>query len=275
VLTAVDIAPLGDFAHPAVLAEISVAAEESGWDGFSTWDVFGIARGDRAPDPFVVLAAVGSATRRLRLVLSVAILGRRRPQLVAQSAGTLDQWSNGRLILGVGAGGDPADFEAFGEDNDAKRRVALMDESVELIDAWLRGERVDHEGPGYVARNVAIGPTPVQRPRPPIWLGGSKPGARRRAAHWDGWIPVATNDAGTEMEMTPDQLSEMVDSIRAERERLGRSADPFDVAVFGYLRPGTERAWTEAGVTWWLETFTPGRASVDETLRVIRQGPTG
>lgn len=273
-LKAVDIAPLGDFADPAVLAEVAVAAEESGWDGFSTWDVFGIARGDRAPDPFVALAAVASATGRLRLILSVAILGRRRPQLVAQSAGTLDQWSKGRLILGVGAGGDPDDFEAFGEDNDPKRRVALMDESVELIDAWLRGERVDHEGPEYVARNVAVGPTPVQRPRPPIWLGGSKPGARRRAARWDGWIPVATNGAGTEMEMTPDQLSEMVDSIRAERDRLGRSADPFDVAVFGYLQPGTVRAWTEAGATWWLETFTPERASVVETLRVIRQGPT-
>ena len=274
-LKAVDIAPLGDFAHPAVLAEIAAAAEESGWDGFSTWDVLGIAQGDRAPDPFVVLAAVASSTRRLRLILSVAILGRRRPQLVAQSAGTLDQWSKGRLILGVGAGGDREDFESFGEDNDVKRRVALMDESVELIDAWLRGERVNHEGPEYVARDVAIGPTPVQRPRPPIWLGGSKPGARRRAARWDGWIPVATDGAGTGMEMTPDQLSERVDSIRVERERLGRSAEPFDVAVFGYLYSGTERAWAEAGATWWLETFTPGRASVEETLRVIRQGPTG
>jgi alkanesulfonate monooxygenase SsuD/methylene tetrahydromethanopterin reductase-like flavin-dependent oxidoreductase (luciferase family) len=272
---AVDIAPLAGFADPAVLAEIAVAAEESGWDGFSTWDVFAINRHDRAPDPFIALAAVASATQRLRLLLSVAILGRRRPQLVAQSAGTLDQWSKGRLILGIGAGGDREDFESFGEDNHPKRRVALMDESAELIDAWLRGETVDHDGPAYVARGVAVGPTPVQRPRPPIWLGGQRPGARRRAARWDGWIPVATNGAGTDMEMTPAQLAEMVDGIQVERERLGRSAEPFDVAVFGYLRPGTERAWSAAGATWWLETFTPERGSVAETLRVIRRGPTG
>jgi probable F420-dependent oxidoreductase len=258
-----------------VLAEIAAAAEESGWDGLSTWDILGTAWGDRAPDPFVALAAAASATRHLRLILSVAVLGRRRPQLVAQSAGTLDQWSKGRFVLGVGAGGDRDDFEAFGENYDPKRRVALMDESVGLIDAWLRGERVSHEGPEYVARDVAIGPTPVQRPRPPIWVGGSRPGALRRAAHWDGWIPVATNGAGTENEMTPDQLAEKIDSIRAERERLGRSDEPFDVAVFGYLHPGAERAWADAGATWWLETFTPARASVDETLHVIRQGPTG
>lgn len=272
-LKAVDIAPLGDFADPNVLAEIAATAEEAGWDGFSTWDILGLAFQERAPDPFVALAAVASATKRLRLILSVAILGRRRPQLVAQSAGTLDQWSKGRLVLGVGAGGDPPDFEAFGDEADPKRRVALLDESVELIDAWLRGERVTHDGPAYVARDVEVGPLPVQKPRPPIWVGGSKPGARRRAARWDGWIPVATNGAGTEMAMTPDDLARLVDEIRVERERLGRASDPFDVAVFGYLLPGTERAWTDAGVTWWLETFTPGRASVAETIRVIREGP--
>ena len=65
-LKAVDIAPLGACADPTVLAEIAAAAEESGWDGLSTWDILGTAWGDRAPDPFVALAAVACATHRLK-----------------------------------------------------------------------------------------------------------------------------------------------------------------------------------------------------------------
>ena len=92
---------------------LAVAAEAAGWDGLCTWDSLGVSMGTVAPDPFLALAAVASATTRLRLILSVVALPRRRPQLVAQSAATLDRWSGGRLVLGVGSGGDPGDFDAI------------------------------------------------------------------------------------------------------------------------------------------------------------------
>ena len=161
---------------------LAVAAEAAGWDGLSIWDSLGVSLGTSAPDPFVALAAVASATTRLRLIASVIALPRRRPQLVAQSAATLDRWSGGRLVLGVGSGGEPGDFLSFGEPFEPKERAPMMDESLVLVDAFLRGQTVHHERPTWIVRDSAVGPRPIQQPRPPIWLGGMKPGALRRAA---------------------------------------------------------------------------------------------
>ena len=85
---AIDVAPLGDLADPHAIVRLAVAAEAAGWDGVSTWDSLGVSMGAAAPDPFVTLAAVASATTRVQLILSVVALPRHRPQLVAQAAAT-------------------------------------------------------------------------------------------------------------------------------------------------------------------------------------------
>ncbi len=112
---AIDIAPLGHLSDPLAILRLARAAEESDWDGLSIWDSLGLSMGTSAADPFVTLAAVAVSTERLRLITSVIAIARRRPQLVVQAAGTLDLLSAGRLVLGVGAGEDRVDFEAFGE----------------------------------------------------------------------------------------------------------------------------------------------------------------
>ena len=89
-------------------------------------------------------------------------LARRRPQLVVQAAGTLDRLSDGRLILGLGAGEDQPDFEAFGDPFDRATRIGLMDEALAIVDAGLRGVPLDHGGPLLTARGVVLGP--VARP---------------------------------------------------------------------------------------------------------------
>ena len=99
---ALDVAPFGDLADPLTLVRLAEAAEAAGWDGFSTWDTLGLAMDSVAADPFVALAGVAAATERLALLASVIVLPRRRPQLVAQAAATLDVLSGGRLVLGVG-----------------------------------------------------------------------------------------------------------------------------------------------------------------------------
>lgn len=101
---AIDVAPLGELADPGAIVRLARAAERAGWDGLSIWDSTGVSMGTEAPDPFVALAGVAAASERLRLITSVIALPRRRPHLVAQSVGTLDRLSGGRVTLGVGAG---------------------------------------------------------------------------------------------------------------------------------------------------------------------------
>jgi alkanesulfonate monooxygenase SsuD/methylene tetrahydromethanopterin reductase-like flavin-dependent oxidoreductase (luciferase family) len=273
---AIDIAPLGDLADPVAIVRLARAAEAAGWDGLSIWDSLGVSMGTSSLDPFVTLAAVATATERLSLIVSVVALPRRRPHLVVQSAATVDRLSGGRLVLGVGAGGDPGDFSLFGEVADAPGRIARFDEALPLVDALLRGETVVHAGPAYVVRGAAIGPRPVQQPRPPIWLGGMRPGALRRAAHWDGWIAIAVADDGSGINLSPEAFRVMVDRVRAEREALGRDGVPFDVAMFAYAGPGEQamvRAYEDAGATWWLESLSPMRGTVDELHAIVANGP--
>ncbi|HSO30489.1 MAG TPA: LLM class flavin-dependent oxidoreductase [Candidatus Sulfomarinibacteraceae bacterium] len=271
---AIDVAPLGDLADPVAIVRLAKAAEAAGWDGLSTWDSLGVSMGTVAADPFVTLAAVAASTERLRLILSVAVLPRRRPQLLVQSTGTLDRISGGRLVLGIGAGADPGDFEAFGEGAPLSERVALMDAALPVVDRWLRGEAARLDQPG--AAEVAVGPRPLQVPRPPVWFGGMRPGALRRAARWDGWIALATSDDGSEMVLSPDALGEMIGRVNAERAGLGRSDEPFDVALFARSDLGGANvagAYAAAGATWWLESLSPMRGSPDELLAVVEAGP--
>lgn len=273
---AVDIAPLGDLADPVTIVRLARAAEAAGWDGLSIWDSLGVSMGTVAADPFVTLAGVAAATERLRLILSVVALPRRRPQLVAQAAGTLDRLSGGRFVLGVGAGGDPGDFTAFGEDDALATKIARMDEAVDLVEVWLRGESVHHEGPAFVVRDAMVGPRPTQVPRPPIWLGGMRPGALRRAARFDGWIAIAVADDGSGMQLSPDAFGATVERIREERRELGKSNEPFEIVVFGISEPGdrsTPAAFAAAGATWWLESLSPMRGSVDDLAAIIEAGP--
>jgi alkanesulfonate monooxygenase SsuD/methylene tetrahydromethanopterin reductase-like flavin-dependent oxidoreductase (luciferase family) len=273
---AVDIAPLGDLADPAVIVRLAAAAEAAGWDGLSIWDSLGVAMGAPSAEPFVALAGVATATERLRLILSVAVLPRRRPQLVAQSAATLDRLSGGRLVLGIGAGGDAEDFTRFGEDVEMAHRVAAMDEGLRLVDAFLRGETVEHQGHHYEVHGAAVGPRPIQAPRPPIWLGGVRPGALRRAAAWDGWIGIIVTEDGSGLALTPDDVAARMDLIEAERSALGRSGSPFDAALFAdsrFASPDTIRAYGEAGATWWLESLSPMRGTNDELLAIVEAGP--
>jgi hypothetical protein len=152
----------------------------------------------------------------------------------------------------------------------------MLDEALSIVDRLLRAESVDHVGPQYTVRNAAVGPHPVQKPRPPIWIGGMKPGALRRAAAWDGWVANAVSEVTFAMDRTPDDIAAMVARCAAARLDLGRQAAPFDVAVFGISEGGrgeTADAYADAGATWWLESLSPMRGSVEELLEFVSNGP--
>ncbi|MDP9364041.1 MAG: LLM class flavin-dependent oxidoreductase, partial [Chloroflexota bacterium] len=208
--------PFGDFADPRALAALARDAEAAGWDGFFIWDhVVYDPSFHPIADPWVGLAAVALATERVRLGTLVTPLARRRPWQVAREAASLDRLSGGRLVLGVGLG-DPApwDFGFFGEEEDARVRARRLDEGLEIVAGLWSGRPVSHEGEHCRLREVTFLPTPVQRPRVPIWVGGWWPNKppMRRAARWDGVVPGARERA-----LTPDEVRELVAYVTAHR----------------------------------------------------------
>lgn len=270
-LHAVEIVPFGEFGEAQIVMRLAQAAEESGWDGLYIWDHLAYAFGFSGGDVWVLLSAAAAVTRRIRLGPVVTPLPRRRVQVLAQTLVTLDRLSNGRLTFAAGLGGTEQEFSVFGEDPDTHRRAAVLDESLFILDRLLRGERVDHRGEHYTVQNAALLPSPVQRPRPPIWIGGESPAALRRAARWDGWAAGGVDMEG-KMVHPPVWFAERIQFIRERRP-----VDvPFDVTVSGCTAAGETDlpcAYAEVGVTWWLEAVFGLRGSVDEILDRILAGP--
>lgn len=266
-------ANLGDHGDPRVAVRLARAAEAAGWEAFFVWDHLGFVRGVPSADPWVVLSAVAATTARLKLGLAVTPLARRRPQVVANALATLDLLSGGRVIFGAGLGGSAEEFTTFGDPGGAKQRAAMLDEGLTVLDGLLSGEKVAHRGSHYTVEGVSLSPRPLQSPRIPIWIGGERAPALRRAARWDGWLAPATSQDGTPtMAKSPERIAEMVAEIR--RYRTGDA--PLEVAVDGYSepgQPGLPRAYAAAGATWWLESVHDMRGPVGESMKRVEAGP--
>jgi alkanesulfonate monooxygenase SsuD/methylene tetrahydromethanopterin reductase-like flavin-dependent oxidoreductase (luciferase family) len=266
-------ANLGDYADPRVAVRLARAAEAAGWEAFFVWDHFGFVRGVPSGDPCVILSAVAASTTHLNLWLAVTPLARRCPQVVANALASLDLLSAGRAIFGAGLGGAPEEFTAFGDPGDAKRRAAMLDEGLTILDGLWSGETVTHHGSHYTVEGVSLAPRPLQRPRIPIWIGGESAPALRRAARWDGWLAPATSHDGTPtMAKSPERIAEMVAEIRRHRATKA----PLEVAVDGYSEAGDPtlpRAYEEAGAPWWLESIHGMRGTPEEVMVRVEAGP--
>ncbi|MDO0914070.1 TIGR03619 family F420-dependent LLM class oxidoreductase [Streptomyces sp. DT2A-34] len=152
-------------------------------------------------DPVATLAFLAAATGRIRLLSHVAVVGLRHPLLTAKQFATLDHLSNGRLILGVGAGHVREEFEALGVD--FERRGSALDESIDALRAALGPDEFpEHHGRLYDFEGLGQRPRPAQE-QVPVWVGGSSPAAVRRAAlKGDGWLPQ-----GDPRERLPAQIA--------------------------------------------------------------------
>ncbi len=253
-------------ADPLVVARLAAEAEEAGWHGVFVWDhlrwrepVVEVA------DPWITLAAIATATERVRFGPMVSAIARRRPAKLARETATLDRLSGGRLTLGVGLGSDrfAGELSKTGEQEDDRVRAQMLDESLQVLAAAWSGEPVRHRGEHYTVDDIKFLPRPVQRPGVPVWVAGFPGNARpmRRAARHDGFFPVNLT--------SPDQLAEAVATVATLREDAGT---PYDYAVA--LPAGTDSApYVEAGATWWLAEFEPGEVTVDQVRGVLRDGP--
>lgn len=272
----------GDYSDPRDLAELAQEAEAAGWDGVFVCDHL-TARGPNGPEPvanpWIALAAMAVATRRVRIGPLVTPLSRRRPWQLASETVSLDQLSGGRLVLGVGSGTViEQSFAPFAEEMNPRTRADLLDEGLDVLTGLWRGEPFHYQGHHYRIEGAAFLPRPVQQPRIPIWVAGTWPHRRpfRRAARWDGFFAdVEGVDWLRGQIMTPDDLRAMIAYVRTQR-----SADqPFDVVIGGHSPSERSRAisflapYVEAGLTWWVEGIHPAFGTVAELRARIRQGP--
>jgi alkanesulfonate monooxygenase SsuD/methylene tetrahydromethanopterin reductase-like flavin-dependent oxidoreductase (luciferase family) len=266
---------------------LAAEAEAAGWDGVFIPDCISIDPRftDGVPmhtdDPFIVLAAVALRTERMRLGTMLSAPSRRRPWKLARELTTLDQLSNGRMVLPVGLGAlDDQGFGAVGEPTDRKTRAELLDDALAILDGLWSGNPFSFTGKHYTIDNLTFAPTPVQRPRIPIWVVGLLGNARSlgRAAHWDGLLPNKRDAAGM-AEITPDDIRETRTWLEAERARQGISG-PYDIVMEGSTSPDDAAAardvvgpLREAGATWWLESFWTNTGGDDAIRRRIAAGP--
>ena len=257
----ISIPPFADFSDPRALAELAHDAEAAGWDGFFLWDaMFFDPTFHPIADPWVSLAAVAMYTQRLKIGTLITPIARRRPWKLARETVSVDQLSEGRLILGVGLG-DPVqwDFGFFGEDTDSKLRARRLDEGLDLLTGLWTGQPYPYQGEQYNVKEVIFRPAPVQSPRIPIWVGGWFPNKPplRRAARWDGVCPVKWGGS-----ITPEEWRELLAYVHKHRI----SNTPFD-AVHSGATPGDNptqaaelvRPYADVGVTWWIEPVDPWR----------------
>jgi probable F420-dependent oxidoreductase len=277
----------GDMFDVGALSAVAAAAERAGFHGFSLtehpapgtrWLASG---GHQTLDPFVGLGYVAALTQRLRLLTYLSVAPYRNPFLLAKAAATLDRLSEGRLILGLGAGYQKSEFYALGVD--MAERNTLFDEALDVLPLHWRGEPFSYQGRRFSARDVVALPRPTQNPIP-IWVGGNSARSRRRvAARAQGWMPMSggaqlSATARTPQLSTIDELRSAIAAVRADADAAGR-AEPIDILHSyhgeGIASPATEpdrhrEAMAEleaAGVTWIVVSSRTGNEAA--TLEFI------
>lgn len=246
--------------EPASLVELGVAAEANGWDGVFLWHHV-VGTPDFAvpmSDAWIVLGALAVRTERVALGTTITALPRHQPQEVARQTVTLDRLSGGRLVLGVGLGEPPSEYTALGRSADRRTLAAMLDEGLEVVSGLWSGEPFTHHGRYYSFDGVQFLPTPLHRPRIPVWTSAMTRNERtlRRAAQWDGVVLGAMSAEGG-MDVLPAE---------AVAEVAARPDAPADIVVAAPA--GTDPAvYEDAGATWVLLT-----GWLDE-LRGLASGP--
>lgn len=191
---------------PRTAADLAAEADAAGWDGIFSWD--GVAIGEMDTfDPWIVMAAMAMRTDRVRLGAILTPPARRRPWKLARETMTLDRLSGGRLVLPVGLGAiDDRAFGNVGEPTDARTRAELLDESLAILEGLWSGEPFSFEGRHHRFGPMTFRPTPVQRPRIPIWVAATASSERsmQRSFRYDGSDDGPADESAPAVSGRPD-----------------------------------------------------------------------
>ncbi len=258
--------------------ELARAAEAAGWDGVFTWDGIHVDDEIETYDPWALMGAMAMVTERVRLGAMLTPPSRRRPWKLARETTTVDRLSGGRLIVPVGLGAaDDRGVTSLGEEADRRTRAERLDEALEILIGLWSGDPFGYEGRHYRFEPMKFHPTPMQRPRIPIWVVGAWPSERSmsRVMRYDGLLPYwPAQKTGLARPQVPDQLAEVRDWIGARRSLHG-----FDIIMEGTTSADDATAaaavvkpWGDAGATWWIESDWSSR-DPEVMRRRIEAGP--
>lgn len=181
-------------------------------------------------EPLITLAYLAAATRRVRLGISVFIVPYRNPVVTAKLIATLDALSGGRVIFGAGVGWLREEFRAVGADPRVRGRVT--DEYLEVCRRLWRDDVASFEGAHYHLPPVRSGPKPVQRPWPPIWIGGNSDAALVRAARLGDGLQL--------IDVSPEEIAPIASRLADRLHEAGRPRAGFTVSLRKGIRVGTD-----------------------------------
>jgi probable F420-dependent oxidoreductase len=223
---------------------IAKAAERAGFDFLSVSDhivvparltsaypyaaggVFGAAEHGHCFEQLATMAFLAGCTERLRLLTSVLVVPHRPPILAAKQLATIDVLSNGRLIVGAGAGWMKEEFALLQVPFEARGRVT--DEYLEALRELWCNDRPAYQGEHVRFWDILFYPKPLQKPHPPLWIGGESPAALRRVVKFaDAWYP-GNNNQQRPLD-TPERLAAAIAVVRAMCEAAGR--DPMQLGI--------------------------------------------
>ncbi len=240
--------PTGD---PAVIAK---RAEELGFDSYWTAEHPAIPAGSaddypakqpgepapaylfKMPDPFVALARASATTSRIGLGTGICLIPERNPIHTAKEVASVDHYSGGRFLFGIGAGWNEPECTVLG--GDFPHRWTQTREAIFAMKALWTGEEVEHHGKYYDFPPLVSQPRPAQQPHPPVYLGSiANPRVYRRVAKWgDGWLPFTVD---------PADIAEGRAEIAKYAAEYGRDPATINISAFapgGYFRKTEEAA---------------------------------
>ncbi len=226
------------------IREFLARAEALGFQ--SAWVVEQILGSIRSLEPVVLLTYAAACTERLRLGTAVQLTALRSPVHHAKSLATLDHLSGGRLTVGVGLGGNPRVYPAFGLH--AVRRAARFAEGLTLMKRLWTEARVTFEGEFFKLQNGSMEPKPLQKPHPPLWFGGHHPDALRRAVKLgDGFIGAGSVSTAT--------FLDEVKLLRGLLAEAGRDPATFPLGKRVYIAVDRDRARAGRRLAEWFGAF--------------------
>ncbi len=204
-------------------------------------------------ESLTLLATYAPITNRLRLGTAVYLLALRQPAIAAKITATLDVLSGGRLIFGVGVGGEnPKEFEVSGVPHG--ERGARVSEGIDVVRTLWRDTPATFKGRFTSFAGVSIDPKPVQTPGPPIWIGGRSDAALARAGRQgDGWVSYVVQ---------PERYAQSLDKIRSAARAAGRQLDHFAAGHLAFVTVGRDyesakAVWAEALTKRYAQDFEP------------------
>lgn len=283
---------LSFFTDPDTVVEYAMAAEDAGWDGVFHIDHL-IDYAAREPDehrvlhdPWITWAGVATSTERITLGSSITPIPRRQPWQLAKNLATLDQLSDGRVLLGAGLGA-PKEFQPFGQEYDQQHLAERYDEALDIITGLWSGEPFSYDGDHFTIDEAVMRPTPVQEPRIPIVIGGWWPfkAPFRRGARWDGIFPnwPSMHANATYLEDYPDHMRRIIPDEPAHEQEVEEmltyyqdmADDPGEVMIYSVGDDSSD--FTELcrnlGATWLIHGIVGPDLGREENLNRIRQGP--